>query len=222
MTKMNLCSVCVADDTELGFRLSRPGHRQVTISTEPTERPLRADARRNRERLLEAARAVLAEDGVECQVPEIARRAGVGVGTLYRHFPTKESLIAAVAQDHFARMAGLAREALAADGPAWERFEALMRESGRRFAADRGVAEILSGDPGRMHRLALHEKGDLHALVGELMAEAKDEGSMRADAQADDIGTMMCGLSQVLAMQRQGAPMSAERYLTLMLDGMRA
>jgi AcrR family transcriptional regulator len=195
----------------------------MSLEEHPTsERPLRADARRNRERVLQAARTVLAEDGVDCQVPEIARRAGVGVGTLYRHFPTKDSLIAAVAQDHFAGIAQLAREALGADGPAWERFEWLIHESARRFAADRGVAEIISGSPERMHCLAGDEKADLHALMDELIAQAKAERTIRADASPDDVGAMMCGLSQVLAMERAGAPVSGERYLALMLAGMRA
>ena len=77
--------------------------------------------RRNRARILEAARTCFAESGLEAQVDEIARRAGVGVGTVYRHFPTKEALYEALAADHFLRLAATAREALGGADP-WESF----------------------------------------------------------------------------------------------------
>ena len=76
------------------------------------ERPLRADARRNRERILKAARAVFAEQGTHSQIDDVARRAKVGVGTVYRHFPTKEALLEALLRERFEEIAGYAREAL--------------------------------------------------------------------------------------------------------------
>jgi AcrR family transcriptional regulator len=83
---------------------------------------LRADARRNHEKLMAAAAAAFAESGLEAQVEDIARRAGVGVGTVYRHFPTKEALVEALAVQHFERLADIAEEALAEEGAAWEIF----------------------------------------------------------------------------------------------------
>ena len=78
-------------------------------------RPLRADARRNRERILKAARAVFADQGIEAQIDDVAKRAKVGVGTVYRHFPTKEALLDAIVREHFEAIARMARGALAAE-----------------------------------------------------------------------------------------------------------
>src|SRR6201991_4974801 len=89
--------------------------------TEIVTKPLRADARRNRERVLTAARAAFAEHGREAQMDDVARRAGVGVGTVYRHFPTKEALVNALALDLFEKLVQGAREALAIEDP-WEAF----------------------------------------------------------------------------------------------------
>ena len=83
------------------------------------DRPLRADARRNRERVIAAARAVFAEHGRDAQMDDVARRAGVGVGTVYRHFPTKEALLVALALDAFERVVAEARRALENPDP-WE------------------------------------------------------------------------------------------------------
>src|SRR5256714_3971985 len=92
------------------------------IPTPPLERAQRADARRNRKRVLEAARRCMARKGLDAQIEEIARAAGVGVGTVYRHFPTKEHLVEALAMARFERLAELAREALATEDP-WAGFE---------------------------------------------------------------------------------------------------
>ena len=93
-------------------------------------RPLRADARRNRERVLTAARAVFAEQGREAQMDDVARHAEVGVGTVYRHFPTKEALIEAVAIDSFERVTAKAQEALELDDP-WEAFTSTLWSGAR-------------------------------------------------------------------------------------------
>src|SRR5438477_3627614 len=92
---------------------------------ESVERVLRADARRNRERVLEAARVCMARAGIDAQIEEIARTAGVGVGTVYRHFPTKDDLVEALAQARFERLAELARTALANDD-SWGAFDSFM------------------------------------------------------------------------------------------------
>src|SRR5215207_7855971 len=110
----------------------------------PEARPLRADARRNRERILKAARAVFADQGIDAQIDDVARRAKVGVGTVYRHFPTKELLLDAIVREHFDALAVLAREALEAED-GWEGFCALVWRSAERNAADRSFCEVLSG-----------------------------------------------------------------------------
>src|ERR1019366_1103756 len=114
--KLTSGSGCGRDYSELRFRLSsRPGENAVTTETRTsseTNRPLRADARRNRERILESARLVFAESGADAQIDDVARRAGVGVGTVYRHFPTKEALMVELVRQKFRLFADRAREAV--------------------------------------------------------------------------------------------------------------
>ena len=182
--------------------------------------PRRADARRNRERVLEAAGELFAEHGLDAQMPDIARHAGVGVGTVYRHFATKEALVQALAERHFAGLVRLAEETLAAGGDPWAAFEGVMRRAARLLVEDRGLAEIAANQPDVMAAAAAHQER-LHALGGELVARAVAAGSMRADATGDDIPIVMCGLGKIATQQRCGRPVSWERYLTLMLDGLR-
>src|SRR6185437_2303263 len=103
-----------------------------------TDRPLRADARRNHERILESARIVFAQAGADAQIDDVARHAGVGVGTVYRHFPTKEALLAELVRQKFRLFADRARDALAADGEPFELIEALMRRNAETAASDAG------------------------------------------------------------------------------------
>ena len=184
-------------------------------------RPLRADARRNREKVLAAAAAAFAESGIEAQVEEIARRAGVGVGTVYRHFPTKDALITAMAEEHFSRFAAAIEEALEEDGEPWDVFVAAIWRSASEAAADVAWCEIMAG-----HQRAVQavEEGRrrLATATATLIGRAKASGAMRADATAEDIGTILCGFGHVAAAQRAGARLDWERYLTIALDGLRA
>ena len=181
-----------------------------------TERPLRADARRNREAVLKAARYVFGRDGAGAQMDDIAKRAKVGVGTLYRHFPTKEALFRALADDHFARVTALAREAAQLEDP-WEAFEQLVLRPGRLVSTDRAVAEVVAASPASM-TAARQEQAELFAIGAEVMERAQAAGVVRADAQPGDIGLVMRGLCQQCGCDDG----DAERYLRLALDGFRA
>ena len=112
----------------------------------PAEVKQRADARRNRKRILAAAREQFAEHGLDVHVEQIARAAGVGVGTVYRHFPAKEDLLQALADERFACFAENAREALDDPDP-WNGFCEFMRESGRVTAEDRALSEAMDQLP---------------------------------------------------------------------------
>ncbi|MEA2127784.1 MAG: hypothetical protein QOJ85_675, partial [Solirubrobacteraceae bacterium] len=105
-------------------------------------RPLRADARRNREKILAAAAAAFGQSGLECQVEDIARRAGVGVGTVYRHFPTKDVLVTALAEAHFDRLADTVEAALGDGGDPWEAFAAAIWRAAEPATADVAWCEI--------------------------------------------------------------------------------
>src|SRR5919206_2825813 len=111
------------------------------------ERPLRADARRNREKVLAAARTVFSENGRDAQMDDVARRAGVGVGTVYRHFPTKEALIEALMVDAFETIAAHARDALAIEDP-WEAFTSVMWRGAEVMAGGRALSEGFASLPG--------------------------------------------------------------------------
>ena len=189
-----------------------------TSGSRPLRRPPRADARRNRARILEAARTCFAESGLEAQVDDIARRAGVGVGTVYRHFPTKEALYEALAADHFLRLAATAREALGGADP-WESFSGFMRRSAELQASDRALAEVMAAQPEVM-RDAARGREDLHSAVAELVSRAQAAGSLRPDVVPADVPMLMCGIAR--ATRSAGGPgMSWERYLAIVLDGLR-
>jgi AcrR family transcriptional regulator len=181
----------------------------------PDAKPLRADARRNRERILKAARAVFADQGIDAQIDDVARRAKVGVGTVYRHFPTKELLLDAVTREHFEAIAGLAREALR-EPDGWTGFSQLVWNAAERNAADRSFCEVMSA----RDKSDVVEECGLADMTQVLMDRAKAEGAMRADAGPFDVPIMMIGVSAVM----QTLPDEAHwrRYIQLMLDGLRA
>jgi AcrR family transcriptional regulator len=189
-------------------------------TTEPIVRKLRADARRNRGAVLAAARERLGACGLECQMEDIARTAGVGVGTVYRHFPTKADLVTALVQDRFQRLAERARKALAEEDP-WEAFCDLMRYSAELQIRDRALSQFLSSTP----ELGQHEAvaSGLVDLTAELIANAQQAGGMRKDAVVEDVPTLICGLGAVMAGAAGNMPeLNWERYVEIMLDGLRA
>ncbi|HET9120034.1 MAG TPA: TetR/AcrR family transcriptional regulator [Solirubrobacterales bacterium] len=188
--------------------------------TNGNARVLRADARRNREAVLAAAREGFGEQGLDCQMEDIARAAGVGVGTVYRHFPNKEKLVDALVQDRFERLAERTAEALKEDDP-WEAWCDLMRWSAKLQADDRGLSELLASRP--LLGEAAAAKAGLVELSDKLMRKAKRAGKMRKDLMVEDIPTMICGLSAVTgAADGSLSAMNWERFLEVMLDGMRA
>ena len=180
----------------------------------PVERVLRADARRNRKRVLEAARRCMASKGLDAQMEEIARAAGVGVGTVYRHFPTKDDLVEALAMARFERLAALAREALATDDP-WASFESFMRASALLQSEDRALSEVLTSRSELMMRAA--ESVDILGLVSELMGRGQAAGAIRPDADPRDVPMLMCAL----AGTHHNPYTDPERYIGIVLDGLR-
>jgi len=148
------------------------------------ERTQRADARRNRERVLAVARAQFAAKGLDAQIDEIARAADVGVGTVYRHFPTKEALLEALAADRFTRLAEWAREALQApDG--WQGFCGFLRRSAELGANDRLLSEAMAER--QAFQGAQREKDELMEATAALVERAQATGELRPDIGAQDI-----------------------------------
>jgi AcrR family transcriptional regulator len=192
----------------------------LTETLSQTERPLRADARRNRERILESAREVFAEYGVDAQMDDVAQRAGVGVGTVYRHFPTKEALMVELVRQKFRVFAAAAREALELDGEPFDVFADMLRSNAEVCARDAAMQHALTGVGEHIWIQALPDQEALMELSGELMGRAQRAGTMRPDVGPADIGMLMCGVSSTMA--HCGPGFDWRRHLELAINMLRA
>ncbi len=187
-------------------------------------RELRADAKRNREAVLAAAKELFAEQGLDAQMPDIAKAAKVGVGTVYRHFPTKEDLLEAIVAERFEQIAERGRAALeeAKDDP-WEAFSGFMRFTVELQAQCRATSQVGSSRPEVMGAHA--ESSGTIDLSEKLLVLAQRSGQLRKDAELEDIPMILCGLGHVneAAIGGRMAPgMSWERFLAIVLEGLRA
>ncbi|WP_433186547.1 TetR/AcrR family transcriptional regulator [Actinoallomurus sp. CA-150999] len=179
-----------------------------------TERPLRADARRNQERIVAAAREAFAEAGPEASLNEIARRAGVGPGTLYRHFPTRQALLGAVLQDRIRTLCGHAERLIAADAP----YEALTEWMGlflvhARVNQGLGSALILDGTGVDCHRR-------IRDAAAALLGRAQESGTARADLSPEDLIQLVVGIALATA-RNDDDPEQPDRLLGVVLDAVR-
>ncbi|MBY8877225.1 TetR/AcrR family transcriptional regulator [Actinacidiphila acidipaludis] len=180
-----------------------------------SERPLRADARRNREAVLDAAGELFAQRGDAVQVDEIAERAGLGVGTLYRHFADKQALLAAIIGRRFESMTAIARAADETEDP-WTAFETLLYgylESAENDAAFR-FALLGPGEP-RWKDIAA-EKTDFSRITERIVRRAVDAGHLRADFAAEDFVLVTRG-----AMANMTGTADWRRHVALFLEGVR-
>jgi AcrR family transcriptional regulator len=157
--------------------------------------PRRADALRNRERVIAAAAEVFAVKGMDAGVPEIAARAGVGKATVYRSFPSKEHLVAAVARERLEWIAALATAALARDDAGQALIDVVVAIADQQ-ATDRAVAGSLAAD---IHLPELDAaRATTHAALEALVDRGRAAGALRADATAEDLRVLFTGVAQVL------------------------
>lgn len=184
--------------------------------TSAEDRPMRADARRNRERVLVAARAVFAETGAEAQMDDVAREAGVGVGTVYRHFPTKEALMGELVRQKFALFVAEARAALAIEADPFAVIADLLRSNAEHMALD-AATRYAMGAGMEVWDAAAAEHDELNRIFTVLIARAQRAGAVRADLTVADIPMIMCGVSS--SMSRD---FDWRRHLELVLDGIKA
>ncbi|WP_280352722.1 TetR/AcrR family transcriptional regulator [Nocardia abscessus] len=179
-------------------------------------RPLRRDAARNREKLLRSAAEVFTEQGLEGSLEEIARRAGVSIGTLYNHFPTRDMLIDALLPPRLAAVDEKAARP-AAEPDAWAAFTGFVEDLLGRLTADRGLLEAFTGD----HPAAAQLAQACHRGMSQLsavLARVREAGALRADATDEDVVNLVWALS--LLGETTGSP-SWRRGLEIVFDGLR-
>jgi AcrR family transcriptional regulator len=183
----------------------------------PDTRPLRADARQNRERLLDAARTAFGADGLSVPLDEIARSAGVGPGTLYRHFPTKEALIEAVVHDRLRRLAaeGTALRDSPDPGTAFFAFiERLAAEAGPK----RDLFDALASAGVEAGPAVRAAADDLRTQITDMLIRAQHAGAVRADIGSAELTALLSGI--LFAMRpRPGADQAL--VLSVFRDGLR-
>jgi AcrR family transcriptional regulator len=180
------------------------------------ERRMRADARRNYERLVTAAREAFTEHGVETSLDDIARRAGVGPGTLYRHFPTRDVLLAAVYRGDVEALAARADE-MAQTYPPAEALDAWLRLQLDYIKLKRGLGAAVKTMLGRDSETLTWCRETMRGALRGLLAAAQEVGAIRADVDAADVLRLVHGVG----MACESAPDQAERLLGLVLDGLR-
>ncbi|MFB9839160.1 TetR/AcrR family transcriptional regulator [Actinoallomurus acaciae] len=179
--------------------------------------PMRADARRNRERVLRAAEDVFAEQGIAVPLDEIARRAGVGAGTVYRHFPTKEALFEAVIAGRVEVLMADADRLLAGDDPG-EAFFHFFAHKVKQASLNKALSDALEASRGfRYGTRRTHDS--FWRLVDELLAGAQRAGAVRADLDRDDVRALMVGC--IRAVDQVTDPEKADHLIEVMADGMR-
>jgi AcrR family transcriptional regulator len=190
----------------------------ATPDASRTSRTPRADARRNRARVLAVATEVFATDGLKVPVQEIARRAGVGTGTVSRHFPTKQDLFAAILLSRIEELTGQA-DALAEGedpGTAFSSFFAILVHAG---AANRGLAEALAGAGYDLEDAAARAGYDLPGRLRDLLARAQQAGAVRPDVDYADVKALLAGC---VARDRSNSdPAALDRIIAVVYQGLR-
>jgi AcrR family transcriptional regulator len=181
---------------------------------------LRRDAERNRQRILEAARQGFAERGLSITLDEIARLAGVGVGTVYRRFPNKELLIDALFEERIVEIVALAHAA-AHEDDAWRGLSRFLEGAVDQLASDRGLRELVLGSAYGPERI-VSARSRIKPLVDEMVARAQEQGTLRSDVGATDIPLLLMMLDAVVDTTRDVDPLSWRRALGIVLDGLRA
>jgi AcrR family transcriptional regulator len=184
-------------------------------------RPLRADAARNRARILDAARTAFAESGLDVGVEEIARRAGVGKGTLYRRFPTKEALVRAIFDDFLDDVESLVDEVVARPEPG-EAFTYFLGESAHRQATNQGFLDVVAQRLGAAALTGEQRRRFLTAMAKPLR-RAQEAGAVRGDLVPEDVQMIFRMLGATTRPAADGTPMDEHwpRYIGLLCDALR-
>ena len=185
----------------------------------PSSPKLRRDAQRNRDKIVEAARRLFSQRGLGVSLDDIAREAGVGVATAYRHFPAKDPLIDAVVADLLTRFVALGEEALAMER-AWDGLVHWLTTATEMQAVNAGLSAVMKSHlRGGESTQRAHEQ--IGEQVGELVRRAHAQGDLRRDFELSDIPALNHMLGAAVDLSEQVAPGTWRRHLGLLLDGMR-
>jgi AcrR family transcriptional regulator len=185
----------------------------VSVARKP-----RADGQRNRERLLEVAKAAFADVGPDVSLEEIARRAGVGIGTLYRHFPTREALVEAVYRREFEQLAAAAERLMASETPG-EALREWMRLMVDYIAAKKVIASALGSMVGGVSALYANAGAQITEAMSQLMARAAASGDIRDDVDPADLLRGLVGFTYGAAAP--GWRESTLRLVDILMDGLK-
>jgi AcrR family transcriptional regulator len=190
------------------------------MATDATsERPLRADAERNRQRILDAAADLFAERGLQVSLDEVAERAGVGVGTVYRRFPDRETLVDALLQTRVEEFIGIAKEA-AADPDPWAGLTRFIERGAEFHGRNRAIKELMFSAPGGRDWVD-QVRARIRPIVGRMVKAAQEQGRLRPDLHTLDVPMITLMLST--AMEFTGAENESWRRLVgIVVDGLEA
>jgi AcrR family transcriptional regulator len=189
------------------------------MAATPTSLSARSDAARNRERLVSAARELFASAGVDVPARTVASHAGLGVGTLYRHFPAREDLVDAVLEEAFEELISIAEAALAEPDP-WRGFARFVEEALDLHARNRGLKDVVATQRhGRERVEALRRR--IRPLVARLVARAQEDGALRADFTPQDVSLLFWASDGAIELAGDVAPEIWRRQLGFLLDGLR-
>jgi AcrR family transcriptional regulator len=180
-------------------------------------RPLRTDAARNRELLLAAAADEFAAHGLDASVADIARRAGVGKGTVFRHFATKDELIAAIVLDRIDALSAVGEKLLEAADPGAALLEFLTAAAHQRQERDLSFLQ----EAGELNPEVTRVRAQMFQTVGTLVERARQQGAVRADVTGTDIILLMCAPNYVTSYVQDAPPDLWQRYLAIIFDGLR-
>ncbi|WP_030434792.1 TetR/AcrR family transcriptional regulator [Actinoplanes subtropicus] len=189
-----------------------------TVGASGADRPLRRDAERNRQLILQTAHRVFADRGLDVSLDEIAQQAGVGVGTVYRRFPTKEALVEALFEQRLQAVVEIGQQALTDPDP-WRGLLTFFERVSDMLANDRGLREVTLGTRyGREHVSDLRES--LQPIATELVAKAQADGRLRADLSATDLPLLSLMVAAVADYTHHAHPDAFRRYITIVIDGL--
>jgi AcrR family transcriptional regulator len=185
-----------------------------------SDRPLRKDAARNRERILDAARELFAERGLSVTLNDVAHHAGVGVGTVYRRFADKAELIDALFEQRIDELVRAMSAAITEPDP-WRGLTGFLEHALELQARDLALKDLVLGAPGQPNRVA-HARSQLMPLAARLFQRLRESGQLRPGIEPQDIALLQLMVGSVIDVAHDTAPELWRRYLAILLDGLRA